>query len=140
MARTRAVLMAALLVPFAGLASPALAQASLAMLDTLDRGGWEVRFRDDNSMRKVCIRSGREFIRLRHSGGNCNRFVVEDADRNVTAAHISVRNRPAWCRSIARELPTGSRSSSRPKRDRRADVTERPTCRSAASRIAEPYE
>ena len=77
MARTRAVLMAALLVPFAGLASPALAQASLAMLDTLDRGGWEVRFRDDNSMRKVCIRSGREFIRLRHSGGNCNRFGIE---------------------------------------------------------------
>ena len=87
MARTRAVLMAALLVPFAGLASPALAQASLAMLDTLDRGGWEVRFRDDNSMRKVCIRSGREFIRLRHSGGNCNRFVVEDADRNVTVQY-----------------------------------------------------
>ncbi len=87
MARTRAVLMATLLFPFAGLASPALAQASLAMLDTLDRGGWEVRFRDDNSMRKVCIRSGREFIRLRHSGGNCNRFVVEDADRNVTVQY-----------------------------------------------------
>ena len=24
---------------------------------------------------------------MRHSGGNCNRFVVEDADRNVTVQY-----------------------------------------------------
>ena len=87
MARTRAVLMALSLVPFAALAAPAIAQASLGMLDTLDRGGWEIRFRDGSSVRKVCLRTGREFIQLRHDGSTCNRFVVEDGARNVTVQY-----------------------------------------------------
>ncbi len=87
MARTRAVLMALSLVSFAALAAPAIAQASLGMLDTLDRGGWEIRFRDGSSVRKVCLRTGREFIQLRHDGSTCNRFVVEDGARNVTVQY-----------------------------------------------------
>ena len=72
----------------AGLAAgPALAQGSLAMLDSLDKGGWEVRYRDGSTSRKVCVRSGREFIQLRHKAGNCNRFVVEDAAGEVTVQY-----------------------------------------------------
>ena len=77
-------LMLALGATLAVVAAPALAQASLAMLDSLDKGGWELRFRDGSTARKVCVRSGREFIQLRHRGSGCNRFVVEDGAREVT--------------------------------------------------------
>ena len=87
MGRKRAFLTAVFLAPLAAVAVPAIAQASLAMLDTLDRGGWEVRFRDGSSVRKVCVRTGREFIQLRHTEGGCNRFVVEDEATNVTVQY-----------------------------------------------------
>ena len=79
--------MAALAAPLAVLAVPAIAQASLAMLDSLDRGGWEVRYRDGSAARKVCVRTGREFIQLRHSDSGCNRFVVEDSATDVTVQY-----------------------------------------------------
>ena len=87
MARKRACFMAALAAPLAVLAVPAIAQASLAMLDSLDRGGWEVRYRDGSAARKVCVRTGREFIQLRHSDSGCNRFVVEDSATDVTVQY-----------------------------------------------------
>ena len=65
----------------------ALAQSSLAMLDSLDKGGWELRYRDGSSTRNVCVRSGREFIQLRHSESGCNRFVVEDGKDEVTVQY-----------------------------------------------------
>ena len=52
MARKRAFILAALGAPFALLAVPGVAQASLDMLDTLDRGEWELRFRDGDNVRK----------------------------------------------------------------------------------------
>jgi hypothetical protein len=71
--------MAALCSP----AAPSLAQgSSLAALDKLAPGSWEIRFRPDNSRQRICIRDGREFIQLRHPQSGCSRFVVEDtADR-----------------------------------------------------------
>ncbi|MEZ5681191.1 MAG: hypothetical protein R3E14_07810 [Erythrobacter sp.] len=69
------------------LAVPAIAQGSLAMLDGLQKGGWEVRYRDGSTARKVCVRSGREFIQLRHTDSGCNRFVVEDGANEVTVQY-----------------------------------------------------
>ncbi len=57
------------------------------MLDTLQKGGWEVRYRDGSASRKVCVRSGREFIQLRHTDSGCNRFVVEDGASEVTVQY-----------------------------------------------------
>lgn len=74
-------------IPAAIFGGPALAQSSLAMLDTLERGGWEVRFRDGTPPRKVCVRSGRELIQLRHDETGCNRFVVEDGNSEVTVQY-----------------------------------------------------
>ncbi|MBX7482395.1 hypothetical protein [Qipengyuania qiaonensis] len=87
MACKRAFLTALLLAPLAAVTSPAIAQASLAMLDSIDRGGWEIRFRDGSSARKVCVRTGRELIQLRHTEGGCNRFVVDDAASEVTVQY-----------------------------------------------------
>lgn len=78
----------ALLTGSASLMAPALAQdAALAMLTALDRGEWEVRFRNGRDSRKVCLKSGMELIQLRHRESNCNRYVVEDGDQQVTVQY-----------------------------------------------------
>ncbi len=57
------------------------------MLDSLDKGGWELRYRDGASPRAICVRSGRELIQLRHNESGCNRFVVEDGKNEVTVQY-----------------------------------------------------
>ena len=57
------------------------------MLDSLDRGGWEVRYRDGSTARKICVRTGRELIQLKHMENGCNRFVVEDNASDVTVQY-----------------------------------------------------
>ena len=74
-------------VPAVLLGGAALAQSSLAMLDTLDRGGWELRYRGGGTPRNICVRSGRDFIQLRHNQSGCNRFVVEDGKSEVTVQY-----------------------------------------------------
>lgn len=67
---------------------PAAAQApELAMLDTLTRGAWELRLRGDEGTIALCVRTGREFIQLRHRQGTCDRFVVEDEPGTVTVQY-----------------------------------------------------
>lgn len=70
-----------------GFAAPAVAQASLAMLDSLQKGAWELRYREGGENRRICVRSGREMIQLRHRGGGCNRFLVEDGSSQVTVQY-----------------------------------------------------
>ncbi|MGI8943473.1 MAG: hypothetical protein ACR2FJ_04425 [Qipengyuania sp.] len=73
--------------------APAAAQdAALAMLSQLDRGGWEVRFRDGTAPRRICVRNGTELIQLRHPGGACNRFVVEEGANQVTVQYTCQGN------------------------------------------------
>jgi hypothetical protein len=66
---------------------PSVAQAALSMLGGLTKGAWEVRYRDGSSPKKICVRTGREFVQLRHRSGNCNRFVVEDGANQVTVQY-----------------------------------------------------
>lgn len=67
---------------------PALAQApELRMLDQLSRGGWTLSLRDDNTVRKICLRSGRELIQLRHTQGGCSRFIVQDKPNEVVVQY-----------------------------------------------------
>lgn len=87
MARKRAFLIAIVVAPVAVLAAPAIAQTSLAMLDSLNRGAWEVRYRDGSGTRRICVKSGRELIQLRHRESGCNRFVVEDGANEVTVQY-----------------------------------------------------
>ena len=65
----------------------AVAQSSLAMLDTLDRGSWDLRFRDGTPSRAICVRDGSELIQIRHRESGCNRFVVEDGKTEVTVQY-----------------------------------------------------
>ena len=67
---------------------PASAQApELAVLSTLDKGAWSVRVRPNGSTLRLCVRTGQEFIQLRHRQLNCDRFVVDDEPGEVTVQY-----------------------------------------------------
>ena len=68
------------------LAVPVVAQApSLAMLDGLERGNWEVRQRGSNALVKsVCVGDARAFLQLQHSRGGCSRYVSADGAEEIT--------------------------------------------------------
>jgi len=68
--------------------APLEAQApELAMLDSLTRGAWNLRIREDGSQQKICVRDGREFIQLRHRQSGCSRFVVQDGADEVVVQY-----------------------------------------------------
>ncbi|MDJ0643850.1 MAG: hypothetical protein QNJ15_13640 [Erythrobacter sp.] len=72
---------------------PAAAQSDgLAMLSGLAKGEWTLKYRDGSPERKICVRSGLELIKLRHSDPNCSRFVVEDAASRVTVQYTCPGN------------------------------------------------
>jgi hypothetical protein len=63
------------------------------MLDKLQPGQWEVRFRDDTPTQRICVRNGRDLIQLRHrQASGCNRFVVEDGESEVTVQYTCPSN------------------------------------------------
>lgn len=68
-------------IPLAGHA------AELGMLDSLNKGAWNLRIRDDGSEQRICVRDGREFIQLRHRQAGCSRFVVEDGADEVVVQY-----------------------------------------------------
>ena len=76
-----------------GLALPAAAQSdSLAMLEGLAKGEWTIKHRDGSVDRKICVKSGRELIQLRHTEPDCSRFVVEDASSKITVQYTCPGN------------------------------------------------
>lgn len=76
-----------------GLGVPALAQSDgLAMLGQLAKGEWTIKYRDGSPERKICVRTGRELIQLRHTDSGCSRFVVEDAAARVTVQYTCPGN------------------------------------------------
>ncbi|WP_324072745.1 MAG: hypothetical protein RSE14_08585 [Erythrobacter sp.] len=88
-----------------GVAIPAVAQGNgLAMLATLAKGEWTIKFRDGSPDRKICLRSGQELIQLRHREAGCNQFVVEDGVAKVTVQYTCQGNGYART-SIRRETP-----------------------------------
>lgn len=77
---------AALAMAAVALAAPASGQRqSLAMLDQLESGRWELRMRDTRgSAEQICLRDGRRLIQLRHpSLSACERLIVSDGPGEV---------------------------------------------------------
>jgi hypothetical protein len=73
---------------FVGILAPAAAQApQLAMLGSLDKGAWDIRYRDGATGRRVCVQSGLELIQLKHAAGGCSRFVIDDGPNAVTVQY-----------------------------------------------------
>lgn len=76
------------LLAAAFLVAPVAAQApELAMLDTLTRGSWTLTLREEGTSEQICVRTGREFIQLRHRQPGCEQFVVRDEANVVTVQY-----------------------------------------------------
>lgn len=74
-------------------AAPGLAQGNgLAMLGTLAKGEWMIKYRDGSADRRICVRSGAELIQLRHRQPDCSQFVVEDGAARVTVQYTCPGN------------------------------------------------
>lgn len=86
-------------------AMPGLAQGNgLAMLGTLTKGAWTIKYRDGSPDRRICLRTGQELIQLRHKESGCNQFVVEDGAAKVTVQYTCPGNGYGRT-SIRRETP-----------------------------------
>jgi hypothetical protein len=83
--RTAGAAVAALLT----LAGPAMgAGPSLAMLDQLEAGRWEIRPREAGAQpQRICISSGQRLLQLRHPDAVCERFVVQDSPLDVVVQY-----------------------------------------------------
>ena len=86
--------------------APSAAQnANLALFGELDRGQWELRFRDGEPSQRICLREGTELIQLRHRGANCSRLVVENGANQVTVQY-TCRGNGYGRTSVRRESAT----------------------------------
>ncbi|MFM5923537.1 MAG: DUF3617 domain-containing protein [Novosphingobium sp.] len=79
----------AALAAMLALAAPAMgAGQSLAMLDGLEAGRWEVRVREPGvEPQRICMMTGRRLIQLRHPGAACETFVVQDSSNEVVVQY-----------------------------------------------------
>jgi hypothetical protein len=67
-------------------ASAVPAQApSLAMLDRLEKGSWQLRERGkEDVLQTICVGDARRMIQIRHPRSTCSRYVIEDTPNSVT--------------------------------------------------------
>lgn len=73
----------------AAFAAPVAGQRpSLAMLDQLDKGQWELRLREKGGgVERLCLNDGRRLIQLRHPAATCERVIVNDNANDVTVQY-----------------------------------------------------
>lgn len=62
-------------------------ELELTMLSALNRGGWIVNDRNNQAERKMCIRTGREFIQMQHAMDSCDQFVLRDEADEVSVQY-----------------------------------------------------
>lgn len=58
---------------------------TLAMLDRLEKGSWQLRERGkDKVLQTMCIGDARRMIQIEHPQSNCSRYIIEDTPTSVT--------------------------------------------------------
>ena len=58
---------------------------SLAMLDRLEKGSWQLRERGkDAVLQTVCLGDARRLIQIQHPRATCSRYIIEDTPGSVT--------------------------------------------------------
>lgn len=81
---------AALVSAFAGISVSAPAQApSLAMLDQLQKGRWELRVAGAKApLRSVCLGDPRrQLVQLYHPARSCSQFIIEDKGSQIAVSY-----------------------------------------------------
>ena len=82
--RYRVLLTAGALIGVGIAAAPAQAP-SLAMLDRLEKGRWDLTERGANKpLQTMCLGDARRMIQIFHPRGGCSRYVIEDTPTSVT--------------------------------------------------------
>ncbi|XUU61646.1 hypothetical protein ACRAQ6_05075 [Erythrobacter sp. HA6-11] len=59
----------------------------LAVFDGIDKGQWNIRFRDGSPPRSVCVRSGRELLKLKHRNTGCSNVIVANEPDMATVQY-----------------------------------------------------
>lgn len=88
--RTKGIMkwsMVAIAAAVAFMPAAAQAPADLEMLDNLNRGSWTLTFRSGEDSQRICVRTGREFIQIRHRQPGCEQYVVRDGADEVTVQY-----------------------------------------------------
>ncbi|HEY0595205.1 hypothetical protein [Sphingopyxis sp.] len=58
---------------------------SLAMLDRLEKGSWQLRERGkDAVLQTICVGDARRMIQIHHPRATCSRYIIEDTPGSVT--------------------------------------------------------
>lgn len=58
---------------------------SLAMLDRLEKGSWQLRERGKDAVLKtICVGDARRMIQIYHPRATCSRYIIEDTPGSVT--------------------------------------------------------
>lgn len=70
---------------FAGATAVPAQAPSLAMLDRLEKGSWQLRERGkDAVLQTICVGDARRMIQIYHPRASCSRYVIEDTPNSVT--------------------------------------------------------
>lgn len=58
---------------------------SLAMLDRLEKGSWQLRERGQTAvLQTICVGDARRMIQIYHPRATCSRYIIEDTPGSVT--------------------------------------------------------
>lgn len=80
------VLIAAGLLAASGAAAGA--DPALGQMDELDRGMWELRYRDaSRRSERICVASALRLIQLRHPGQPCEQVIAQSGAASVTVQY-----------------------------------------------------
>ena len=84
----RYYLISLFLLSAAGTAFAVAPNNGLALLDTLDRGNWQLRATgSDESLTKICLGNPNALIQIRHSGLACEQYIVRTSANSVTVSY-----------------------------------------------------
>ncbi|NVE95118.1 hypothetical protein [Altererythrobacter lutimaris] len=59
----------------------------LAVFDGIEKGQWSIRFRDGSPPRSICVRSGRELLKLKHGKSGCSNVIVANEPDMATVQY-----------------------------------------------------
>lgn len=78
---------ALMVMALGGAGRPAPAAAGPKELTALEPGQWVLKDRDTGSERRLCLGDTRQLLQLRQAHHHCARFVVTDAERQVSVTN-----------------------------------------------------
>ena len=94
------------LLSAAGTAFAVAPNNGLALLDTLERGNWQLRATgSDEPLTKICLGNPDALIQIRHSGLACEQYIVRTSANSVTVSYT--------CKGQGQGLTTIRKESSR---------------------------